>query len=1222
MPKVSLRVYNREIESLISRGQTEEAIAHCKYILKQFPKHIDTYRLLGKAYLESQRYTEAADIMQRVLAVVPDDFVSQLGMGIIREDEGNMDAAIWHIERAFEIQPTNKAVQDELRRLYGRRDGSEPARIRNTRGALVRLYARGELYNQAIAESRAALAEDPRRIDLEIILARMYYLSGKKVEATEVCGRLIQRLPFCYEANRILAEILPTTSRADDARVYQQNINALDPYAAFLTAAVRTTDQVPDNAVMLERLEYIPAQAAPDQPAWAQTVGVQLDEESSETPDWLIAPPGETSAAPSLAEESSFEPIANTDETIPDWMKTAGWQPSTGAEEPVSFLSDEEEPAEGGSLDTPIAATIPDWLKEMAPPGGDASESGFTLGAVNPEEDEQLKALESLLGEASPAEETPQDSSKPAESHPELPEWFSAVAEENTTPAQDDLPAWLKPQDADLSPTDSAPFELSETSGEPDLLSAETKAAPAAETESLDDLPDWLKSDESQSLMDVFNEAPAETPPVSSMESGETEVESPAADLPNWLAPVDEVAPAQEFPVEPQELPEWLRQVETEEPAAEIEGEAPFISTLDLTQEPTAAPPASFAADGDLPEWLRESTPAADATERHEPIQDAFTPLEVPETPTIEPLSEVIPNPESLAAEDIAVNAAENENVQPAAAEDMDEAFAWLESLAARQGAEEGLLLNPEDRHSETPEWLQSAESELPPAAETASISEESLEFPQDIPVSLESPVESVEEELPAASIAEEEVPAASIAEEELPAASIVEPAASIVEPAASAAEIPAPAAADDMDSAFAWLESLAARQGAEEGLLTNPQDQPVAMPDWLQGEMEAPAAEEAVSPQPEMMESPEIPAEAESTETVPSPFIEAAPLAEVPTQEAPAEAAVPVSPLLTPDDSASVPEDLDSAFAWLENLAERQGAQEGLLLQPEDRLETPPLWIEEAAAAEEPEAEIPAPTLEDTAPIRLSTKPFAAVEESAVAQAAAMDETPEVLAEPIEEEFAQEAPLPVEEVASTESTAELTPAEEELPPLPDWLKGIEEETDSALEAASPLETPFVEAPAAPLGESFVQAEDIAAPAAEIESEAVFAAAPSEELPAEEMASAEIPEAELSQETTPATPRTAAPAVLSTLDLETAQQLLAQARGALDENQVETAVESYTQLIQSGANLDEVTQDLKTALFRYPMQIELYQALGDAYLKTDRLQEALDTFTKAEELLR
>jgi len=75
MARISLKAYNREIESLIDRGQIDQAIAHCRHILKFYPKHIDTYRLLGKAYLESRRYGDAADILQRVLSSVPEDFV-------------------------------------------------------------------------------------------------------------------------------------------------------------------------------------------------------------------------------------------------------------------------------------------------------------------------------------------------------------------------------------------------------------------------------------------------------------------------------------------------------------------------------------------------------------------------------------------------------------------------------------------------------------------------------------------------------------------------------------------------------------------------------------------------------------------------------------------------------------------------------------------------------------------------------------------------------------------------------------------------------------------------------------------------------------------------------------------------------------------------------------------------------------------------------------------
>ncbi|MBS3751535.1 MAG: tetratricopeptide repeat protein, partial [Anaerolineales bacterium] len=80
MAKISLRSYIREIDSLVDQERFDEAIAHCRHILSQFPKHIDTYRLLGKAYLERNQNSNAADIFQRVLSAIPDDFVSHIGM--------------------------------------------------------------------------------------------------------------------------------------------------------------------------------------------------------------------------------------------------------------------------------------------------------------------------------------------------------------------------------------------------------------------------------------------------------------------------------------------------------------------------------------------------------------------------------------------------------------------------------------------------------------------------------------------------------------------------------------------------------------------------------------------------------------------------------------------------------------------------------------------------------------------------------------------------------------------------------------------------------------------------------------------------------------------------------------------------------------------------------------------------------------------------------------
>jgi len=139
MAETPLRAYIRDIDSMIDRGDLEDAIIHCRHILSIYPKHIDTYRLLGKAFLEAQRYSDAADVFQRVLSSVPDDYISHIGMSLIREDEANIEAAISHMERAAEVQPANQAIQAEQRRLYGRRDRVEPSRVGLTRGALARM---------------------------------------------------------------------------------------------------------------------------------------------------------------------------------------------------------------------------------------------------------------------------------------------------------------------------------------------------------------------------------------------------------------------------------------------------------------------------------------------------------------------------------------------------------------------------------------------------------------------------------------------------------------------------------------------------------------------------------------------------------------------------------------------------------------------------------------------------------------------------------------------------------------------------------------------------------------------------------------------------------------------------------------------------------------------------------------------------------------------------
>lgn len=398
MDKISLRVYEKEIEDLIDKGQTDEAISHCAHILSQIPKHVDTYRLMGKAYLESQRFSEASDVFQRILSVIPDDFVSNLGMSIIKEDENNLDAAIWHMERAFEFQPSNPSIQNELQRLRIRRDGIEPPRVRLTRGALVRMYERGHLYPQAIAEIKAALVEDPKRNDLLIILARLYQLAGQKSEALETCTHLISELPYCFEANRILTEILLSMGQADDAAPYRQRLIDLDPYYAHITDTIPSANLVPDNAVLIERYDRQASQSEPNQVQWPQAINFILNEdeglpasgnslnieypEEAESENNIIETVihdeieqiGESEVMPenviSLIEEKDLvETESEKEEFLPEWMKDAGWNienDSSSSQAPVE-ISDVlvENHTEDSEIIQP--AEIPQWIQALAP---------------------------------------------------------------------------------------------------------------------------------------------------------------------------------------------------------------------------------------------------------------------------------------------------------------------------------------------------------------------------------------------------------------------------------------------------------------------------------------------------------------------------------------------------------------------------------------------------------------------------------------------------------------------------------------------------------------------------------------------------------------------------------------------------------------------------------------------------------------------------------------
>ena len=255
MPNSSLRAYLQRIETWIEESKVDKAISQSAYLIQQFPKNLNAFQVLSKALLQKQDFNNADKVFDIILQIEPDDFVSHIGKSIISEFNHSLYSAIEHMKYAFEIQPSNEGLQSELKRLLLANDGIEPNKILLTRGALIKMYLKGKLYQQAISEARIGISENPQRIDYKIAMAKSFFESGDLIQAVETCVDIISVLPYCLPANQILDQVLTKNHTTNNNGFYHTRLVEIDPYHAFMLPSTKSIFDIPDIAVMVDDLQ-------------------------------------------------------------------------------------------------------------------------------------------------------------------------------------------------------------------------------------------------------------------------------------------------------------------------------------------------------------------------------------------------------------------------------------------------------------------------------------------------------------------------------------------------------------------------------------------------------------------------------------------------------------------------------------------------------------------------------------------------------------------------------------------------------------------------------------------------------------------------------------------------------------------------------------------------------------------------------------------------------
>jgi tetratricopeptide (TPR) repeat protein len=108
-------------------GQFAKAEGLILHGLKNHPSYTTAYNVLGRVYLESERYADAHEQFSTVLELDPQNLIALRALGDLAGRGGRLDDARTWYERMLQVDPRNEEAKEELRKLEAGIAGVRPA---------------------------------------------------------------------------------------------------------------------------------------------------------------------------------------------------------------------------------------------------------------------------------------------------------------------------------------------------------------------------------------------------------------------------------------------------------------------------------------------------------------------------------------------------------------------------------------------------------------------------------------------------------------------------------------------------------------------------------------------------------------------------------------------------------------------------------------------------------------------------------------------------------------------------------------------------------------------------------------------------------------------------------------------------------------------------------------------------------------------------------------
>lgn len=110
----------RQAEQLHQSGRTAQAESLYRQVLHFDENHVAANNLLGLLCLQTRRFDEAAQLIEKALSIAPDDAQAEANLGLALNAIGQPQQAVEHFHRSLRLAPNNARTYNNLGNIYYR----------------------------------------------------------------------------------------------------------------------------------------------------------------------------------------------------------------------------------------------------------------------------------------------------------------------------------------------------------------------------------------------------------------------------------------------------------------------------------------------------------------------------------------------------------------------------------------------------------------------------------------------------------------------------------------------------------------------------------------------------------------------------------------------------------------------------------------------------------------------------------------------------------------------------------------------------------------------------------------------------------------------------------------------------------------------------------------------------------------------------------------------